>query len=565
MQAAVDALRLAHDIPGAAVAVFDHDSAEVFVSGDSITPETRFRLGAVGETFVSTVVVMLARDGSLSLDDAVLERAPEIDLRNEWFASNPVTIDDLLLHRSGLAQPHFREIVMPAERQPLLAAINRSFRAAETAFPPGERNLHSALNTAIAAYIAEQAANARLQEIIDPLVNVPLGTSIQLGDGEGARATPHDPAGEPLAVLDLNLSPAGDWWASADDLARFGQVLLNDGQASGNTILPAGLVATLEGPRSNPGPRRRGLLHESPGGHSQFVMRGRLPGFRASFGYLPERVGGFVVLLNSGGSAEAIGDFEDLLRGQLPIVSPPEGLPNGAPPPAHLSGTYLRTGDLSPIEQLLLDASGPLRASNCGDALCIDAISIKAQQLVQGTGDRSLRDRHRWWSEWRWSEDEGRARLWNLHAEWQQYPAWRAWLPMLAMFVLLPLSALAIVQLLRVPMLGWRNRERKEAWLMLLPLSLAGFAVLAALVVPASFMMMDLPALAQPGALAISLLVASIAAPLLGTLAVPAYIVALQRKHLHAPLGTGISLVAALGWSVLLLVYGAVAFQSWNY
>ena len=565
LQAAVDALRLAHDVPGVAVAVFDRDSTRILVSGESITPTTRFRLGAVGETFVATAVLVLARDGSLSLDDAVLERAPEIDLQNAWFASNPVTIDDLLLHRSGLAQPHFRDVVMPADRQPLLAAINRSFRAARTAFPPGERSRHSALNTAIAAYVAEQAARARVQDIIDPLVNVPLGTAIRLGADDAERAMPHDANGKPIELLHLNLAPAGDWWASARDLARFGRLLLNDGELGGNSILMPGLVAALEGPRENPGPRRRGLLHERPGGISQYAMRGRLPGYRASFGYLPVRDGGFVVLLNSGGSAAVIREFEDLLRGQLPLVLPKTGQPRGESPPAGLSGNYLRADDLSPLERLLLDATGPLRASACGDALCIDAVSVEAQQLVKGAGESSLRNRHRWWSEWRWKDDDGRARLWNLEAEWRQYPAWRAWGTMLAMMVLVPLSVLAIAQLLRAPLLGWRNRHRDEAWLELLPLSLAGIAALAALVVPTTFMMMDLPALARPGGLAVTVLLASIVTPVFAVLALPATLVAWWREHLHAPVLTSVSVLAAFGWTGLFAFYDIVGFQAWNW
>ncbi|MDX1442181.1 MAG: serine hydrolase domain-containing protein [Gammaproteobacteria bacterium] len=566
LAAAIDALRLRHDLVGVSAAVFDRESVRTFASGNGISNDSRFRLGSAGEVLVALVVGLLAEDGSLSLDDAVLDRAPEVDLRNDWYADRPVRIEDLLMHRAGLAQPHYRDIVMPADGQPLLAAINRSFRAGETAFRPGSRYRHSVLNTAIAAYIAEEAAAAPLQDIIDPLVNVPLGTSILLGQPSSNVAPAHDAHGRPIQPLELNLAAAGDWWVTARDLAIFLQLLLNDGERNGERVLGPDLVALLEGPAELPGPRTRGFRREYPGGILQFGLRGRTPGYRAAFAYLPERNGGYVLLVNQGGSAAAIADFEELLRGQLETTLPAQGLDPGDHPPAILSGYYRRSGDISPPQQMLLDMAGPLRARPCRQALCLRGPGIRERQLVAAaTADGWLRDRRLWWSDWQWQESDEGLLLWNSAAEWRQVPAWKAWWPLAALLVLLPGSGLAILQLTRVPLKGWRNRKRIDGWLELFPTALSGVAVLAALAVPILFHLMSLPELARPGAMAIGLLAASIVAPVFAVLALPAYLVALWRRHLYAPLRSGVGLVTALAWAGIFLAYDVIAFQAWNW
>lgn len=568
LQAAVDSLRLQHDIAGVAAAVFEQDRIRVFTSGEGISSETSFRIGNAGEIFVATALLALTGDGSLSLDDGVLGRAPEIDLRNDWYPERPVTVRHLMLHQSGLARPHFRDVVMPAERQPLLAAINRSFRAAESAFRPGSRSRYSAMNVAIAAYIAEQAAEADLQEIIDVLVNVPLQTGISLGRrDDGLHALAHDESGMERDPLPLNLAVAGDWWASAGDLARFGQLLLNDGMAGDRKVLDPELVRSLESPLAGIPERGLGLLREMPDGHILHVIRGRLPGYMASLGYFPGRGGGVVVLINQGGRSDALGDFEQLLAGQLPQPAPPEPLAEGGKPPARLTGWYALDTELVPPQRLLEGSFGFLRAETCAISLCIDGPLTRKVRVVEhdvAAGRKMLRPAAGWWPQWRWTDD-GDIRIWNADREWRAVAFWRAWLPVVALGGVFLLSLATFWQFVRLPVVAWRNRKREEGWLELLPASLAAIAVIAAVLVPVLFYSMTLQELAIPGAMSIALLAASIITPTFAMLATAAYVVAWWRDHLESTWLTATSLAAAIGWSILFLVHDVVAFQSWNY
>lgn len=566
LQRALDQLRHQHRLAGVSVALFDKESQLLLQSGPGIEPGTKFRLGNAGSLLVSIAVLALATDGSLSLDDGVLERAPQIDLRNQWYAERPVRLRDLLLHQSGLASPHFRDIVMPARRQPLLAAINRSFRAAETGFRPGSATDFSTINVAIAAYIAEQAANSDMQDIIDLLINAPLQAGFTLGnDGDGV-APAHASDGSRRQPLPLNLAVAADWWASAADLAVLGRLLVNRGQLDGRRLLDPSVVTLLQQSSASQ-LRGHGLQREMPGGHELAIVRGQLPGYLASFGYFPGRGGGFAILVNQGGQAAALAELEALLAGQLPAAPPARPLPAATPPPARLQGWYRLATPAPPPERLLRWPLAYLHASACGDALCLDGPLVQARRLQQLGGQPRgwLRDAGEWMPDWYWQQAGEQVSLRHRGQDWQRHGPVAVLLPLLLGLLLLLVSVQVLWQLLQLPLLAWRNRHRPDGWLELLPATLASVAVAAALLVPLLYYLMELQQLAVPGAMAIGLLVASLVTPVFASLSLPAYAIAWHRNHLYAPLQTALAIIAAGSWSLLFLSFDVLAFQSWNY
>jgi CubicO group peptidase (beta-lactamase class C family) len=61
------------------------------------TPETIFEAGSVSKQFTAMAVLLLARDGKLSLDDPIRKHIPEVQE-----SAGPVTIRQMLQHTSGL-------------------------------------------------------------------------------------------------------------------------------------------------------------------------------------------------------------------------------------------------------------------------------------------------------------------------------------------------------------------------------------------------------------------------------------------------------------------------------
>ena len=95
-----------HSVPGAAIGVLyagasttAYFGVEDVTTGEAVTSKTRFSVGSLTKSMVATVVVRLAEEGLLSLDDPVAARVPELR-RIGWAES--ATLRDLLANRSGL-------------------------------------------------------------------------------------------------------------------------------------------------------------------------------------------------------------------------------------------------------------------------------------------------------------------------------------------------------------------------------------------------------------------------------------------------------------------------------
>src|SRR5262249_54301368 len=103
LDAAADAV-VAAGAPGVGVYVRDHNRTAAVTRGydDLVTKRPasvndRFRIGSVTKSFVATIVLQLAAQGKLSLDDSVEEYLPGL-LAN----GDAITLRQLLSHRSGL-------------------------------------------------------------------------------------------------------------------------------------------------------------------------------------------------------------------------------------------------------------------------------------------------------------------------------------------------------------------------------------------------------------------------------------------------------------------------------
>jgi D-alanyl-D-alanine carboxypeptidase len=244
--------------PGALVLVRDGDRTETVVAGVANTatmaklrPDDRFRVGSVTKTFVATIVLQLAAEGRLRLDDPVGRTLPGLlpDVGG-------ITIRDLLAHRSGLADvaddPAVldgaragwspRRLVRMAAAEPRTAAAGGAFRYSNT-------------NYLLLGLIVERVTGRSLEFELARRITAPLGlASTSFVPGRIGRAHVHgyrlpshqgvvDPAAEPRDLENRSVrwaGGAGDVVSSGADLARFLAVLLGD------RLLPARQLAAME-------------------------------------------------------------------------------------------------------------------------------------------------------------------------------------------------------------------------------------------------------------------------------------------------------------------------------
>jgi CubicO group peptidase (beta-lactamase class C family) len=197
-------------------------------TGRPITARTNFRLASVSKQFTATAILLLARDGRLTLDDAASRHLPA------WPAyAQAVTIRHLLTHTSGL--PDYDDGVPDATPQ-LSDADVYAFVQRQSAllFAPGSRYRYSNTAYALLALIVEHASGQPFPAFLKARIFRPLGMKRTLaytrtGPPVPARAYGHSRSGGGWRVDDQSPTSAvlgdGGIYSNLNDLARWVRAL----------------------------------------------------------------------------------------------------------------------------------------------------------------------------------------------------------------------------------------------------------------------------------------------------------------------------------------------------
>ena len=118
----------------------------------------------------------------------------------------------------------------------------------------GERFAYNSPNSDMLGWVCERAGGAPFADLLSDLIWRPMGAA------HDAYITV-DPRGASRA--------AGGICVMAEDLARFGEMIRNDGKAHGRQVVPAAWIADM---RSNGDPRRL-----EQGRHGGIPAQGQLP------------------------------------------------------------------------------------------------------------------------------------------------------------------------------------------------------------------------------------------------------------------------------------------------
>lgn len=215
--------------------------------------DTIFRIDAMTRTITAAAVLTLMEEGRLNLDDPVAAYLPELRslrLANGNAPHTAVTIRQLLAQTAGFgvdatAQASLDEATDTAEYVRRLAAL-------PLAAEPGSRFHDDAVCAVVAGRLIEAVSGLRLDAFLYKRIFLPLGMSdtgfvvapeqrhriaeIATTDATGALVTPPE-AVVPGQRLTPWLNGAIGLYSTAEDFARFAQMLLNGGSLDGTMVL----------------------------------------------------------------------------------------------------------------------------------------------------------------------------------------------------------------------------------------------------------------------------------------------------------------------------------------
>ncbi len=246
-----------------------------------MTAGTRHLVMSVSKSIVGCVAAGLVEAGDLDPEAEVTRYVPEV--AGSGYAG--ATVRNVLDMRTGVA---FRETYTDPDAEVRVMERSMGWRPLEPGDPVGAyaylatlgrdgphdgRFTYRSADTDLLGWVCERAAGAPMAELISERIWAPMGA-------ESDAAVTVDWVGN--AIHDGGVS------AAARDLARFGQMLLDDGVVDGRQVVPAAWIEQSY----RPGSDVRSAFAESP---DETVLPGGW--YRNQFWFIPGLTGDNLVCL----------------------------------------------------------------------------------------------------------------------------------------------------------------------------------------------------------------------------------------------------------------------------
>lgn len=255
-------------------------------AGVPVSPDTIFRLASMTKPVIAVAIMAMADRGLLSITDPIAKYIPgfadmkvarelltpdmdpellskKADLMEYESLARPITIEDLLRHRSGLGHGYLSARHGVGNRVPCIDLAQRveNIIACPMDFQPGAGTGYSAVTAFdVLGRILEIISGNDLESLLDEIIFVPLGmreTAFRLTDAMIPRvprlyARPNDalidtaPAGKFVNHLSFSYpSGSGGLYSTLRDYDRFTHMLANGGELDGKRILNADTVSAM--------------------------------------------------------------------------------------------------------------------------------------------------------------------------------------------------------------------------------------------------------------------------------------------------------------------------------
>lgn len=185
------------------------------VSGAAVAPESHLRIASVTKSFVGTVILQLAEEGALSLDDPIDDYVPDVP------NGTRITLRQLITMTSGLGNYSNDEAwglevlgALEAEWTPQqLLAYSYSMPAS---FAPGSSMEYSNANFVLLGLVIEQVTGQPLSDVLDERILVPLDLTGTSYPTDNALPEPRM-SGYTLPAVVHPVGGASDKWVDATE------------------------------------------------------------------------------------------------------------------------------------------------------------------------------------------------------------------------------------------------------------------------------------------------------------------------------------------------------------
>jgi CubicO group peptidase (beta-lactamase class C family) len=277
-----------------------------------VDESTLFRMGSITKMFVSLGIMKLVNEGKLKLDDELKKIAPEVPFQNKWESTNPVRIVHLLEHTSAFDDIKLNRMYsLDTNENSGIDMMLVHKNSMICRWKPGERFAYSNPNYAILGYIIEKISGKPYNQYLTENILTPLG---MMSSNFNLRSKfPQKDVkeyivknGETIPVKSVTLlsGPPGALWSNANDMLKFLQLFLRNG----DSLFSTNTITEIETTHSSLAARSGQKNGYSLGNDNTFFAYSKMP-FRghagltgtcfSSFKYNRELGIGFILASNS--------------------------------------------------------------------------------------------------------------------------------------------------------------------------------------------------------------------------------------------------------------------------
>ena len=317
-----------------------------------VTPETLFQTGSISKTYTATMLMQLAEQGKLDLDEPVRKYMPELKLSDEDVAEQ-VTTRHLLTHVGGWVGDYFNDFGNGADANELMV---KDIAKLPQIMPLGKIWSYNNTGFNIAARLVEVLSGKLYEQAAQEMLLDPLGLNMTFFYPSDILITHrfvvghHLEHGKPLVSRPWAVGRAGNGIggvvSTVGDLLAYARFHMGDGKsAKGKRIMKRKTLTAMRVPQIGAGGRGEMCItwfRNQSDGLTRYGHGGWTHGQQAYLFFVPEKDFALAILTNAdeGGiiTANSIGWAHDIYFGVK--ASPPKPIPVPASVMKELVGRY---------------------------------------------------------------------------------------------------------------------------------------------------------------------------------------------------------------------------------
>jgi CubicO group peptidase (beta-lactamase class C family) len=288
-------------ITAAACVIVDGDNPPVVKLYGSVSSQrSLWRVASVSKVFTAIAIMQLAQQGKLQLDEDVNRYLKHIRIPNTF--SRPITIRELLLHRSGLDDRFVGDGFHSGPQHGISQIISEAMP--KRVYPPDTVELYSNYGYGLLGVVIEDVTGQRFEDYLKANVLQPMG----MQESTFTQPLPEPSRMAPGRWFYQRSAPAAALTSTVDDMTRF---LISTLQQDKSVLS----TQSFEEMTTRPDPAIRivhglGYWTGNDRGHHLVGASGDSGGFHSVLMASPDEQVGYFTLVSGGGDAVAWNFYE---------------------------------------------------------------------------------------------------------------------------------------------------------------------------------------------------------------------------------------------------------------